>query len=127
MTTSGAIKSASYVTNSGLQGSLEAILPSQYGVDINATSWEIPPVFGWIKAKANNITTEAFASKFNLGIGLVAVVSKGCAAWKSIDGVVEIGMHEMFGSHKKKKIDIKLKILKLFSNFHRQSCFIKIG
>lgn len=91
LVTSGAIKSASYISISGLQGSLEAILPAQYRTDINVTSWEIPSVYGWIQAKAKKITAEAFANKFNLGIGLVAVVPKGCNSWKSIDGAVEIG------------------------------------
>lgn len=90
LVTSGAIKSASYISISGLQGSLEAILPAQYETEINVT-WEIPSVYGWIQAKANKITAEAFASKFNLGIGLVAVVPKGCNAWKTIDGAIEIG------------------------------------
>lgn len=91
MVTSGAIKSASYITNSGLQGSIEAILPNQFSAEINAESWQIPSVFGWIQAKASKLTTEILVNKFNLGIGLVAVVPKESTAWKSIDGAIEIG------------------------------------
>lgn len=91
MVTSGAIKSASYITNSGLQGSVEAIVPNQYAAEINAESWQIPSVFGWIQAKASKLTTEILANKFNLGIGLVAVVPKESTAWKSIEGAIEIG------------------------------------
>lgn len=91
LVTSGSIKSASYITNSGLQGSVEGILPNQFAAEINTTSWSIPSVYGWIQAKASKSTSEAFAHKFNLGLGLVAVVPKGCEAWKSIDGAVEIG------------------------------------
>lgn len=91
LVTSGAIKSASYITNTGLQGSVEALLPNQFAAEINAESWEIPTVFGWIQAKASKLTSEVLVSKFNLGIGLVAVVPKECSAWKSIDGAVEIG------------------------------------
>lgn len=98
LVTSGAIKSASYITNAGLQGSLEAILPTQYGTNVNVASWEIPSVFGWIQAKSGELTAEQFASKFNLGIGLVAVVPKDNDAWKSINGAVEIGNRSLFGS-----------------------------
>lgn len=91
LVTSGSIKSASYITFSGLQGSIESILPNQFAAEISTTSWSIPPVYGWIQAKASKLTSEVFAHKFNLGLGLVAVVPKGCEAWKSIDGAVEIG------------------------------------
>lgn len=91
LVTSGSIKSASYVTNSGLQGSIESILPSQFAAEIDATSWTVPSVYGWIQAKASKLTSEVLAQKFNLGLGLVAVVPKGCTAWKSVDGAVEIG------------------------------------
>lgn len=89
------IKSASYITTDGLKGSIGAILPSDFGAEINVESWTIPSIFGWIKAKANQINPEEFANKFNLGIGLVAVVPKGSTAWKSIDGAVEIGQFTM--------------------------------
>lgn len=102
LATSGAIKSASYITNSGLKGSLEDILPAQYGTEINvSSSWEIPSIFGWIHAKAKTITANEFASKFNLGIGLVAVVPKDNTAWKTIDGAVEIGEFKSIATHRK--------------------------
>lgn len=91
LVTSGVIKSASYITNSGLHGSVETILPDRFAAEISVDSWSIPPVFGWVRAKTSKTTADVFASKFNLGIGLVAIVQKGSTAWKSIDGVVEIG------------------------------------
>lgn len=91
---SGTIKSASYITNYGLLGSLESIIPNQFDAEINVTSWEVPPVFGWIQAKSSKFTADMLTSKFNLGIGLVAVVpSCQSMAWKSIDGAVEIGLY----------------------------------
>lgn len=95
LVTSALIKSASYIANDGLSGSIEAILPSDFDAEINVELWTIPSVFGWIKAKANQITPQEFANKFNLGIGLVAVAPKGSTAWKSIDGAVEIGQFSM--------------------------------
>lgn len=89
--TSGVIKSASYVTNFGLHGSIENILPKQFAADVNVDSWGIPAVFGWIHAKAPKLTPDILAKKFNLGIGLVAIVPKDSTAWKTIDGAVAIG------------------------------------
>lgn len=95
---SGDILSASYVTNrsssgdGGLSGSLQAILPPQdFAAEINVNSWEMPSMYGWIHANYNKLTSNVLASKFNLGIGLVAIVPNGSTAWKSIDGAVEIG------------------------------------
>lgn len=95
----GAILSASYVTNSnssndgGLSGSLHAILPPQnFAAEIDVNSWELPSMYGWIHTKSNKLTPTVLANKFNLGIGLVAIVPNGNTAWKSIDGAVEIGM-----------------------------------
>lgn len=86
------IKSASYVTNSGLQGSLDAILSDKHAAEIDVNSWKIPSIFGWIQAKIEKHTPETIASRLNLGIGLVMVVPKGSTEWKSIDGAIEIGL-----------------------------------
>lgn len=88
---SRAITSASYITNAGLVGSIESILPNGFAAEINV-DWNIPSVFGWLHAKADKLTPIVLASKFNLGIGLVAVVPKGSTHWKSIEGAVEIGI-----------------------------------
>lgn len=89
--TSGVIKAASYVTNTGLYGGIEALLPNGFAAEIDVNSWHIPNIFGWIQAKVNKTTADILASTFNLGIGLVVVVSNESTAWKSIDGAVEIG------------------------------------
>lgn len=95
---SGAILSASYVTTTnnsgdgGLGGSLQAILPPQdFAAEIDVNTWALPSVYGWMHAKSTKLTPSVLANKFNLGIGLVAVVPKGSTAWKAIDGAVEIG------------------------------------
>lgn len=96
---SGVILSASYVTNNnnsregGLNGSLQAILPPHgLAAEIDVNAWKLPSMYGWIHAKSTaKLTPALFASKFNLGIGLVAIVPNGSTAWKSIDGAIEIG------------------------------------
>lgn len=88
---SGTIKSASYVADAGLHGAIESILRIELGAEINANAWCIPQMFGWIQATARNSTTEILLNKFNLGIGLVAVVPKDSTDWKTIEGAIEIG------------------------------------
>lgn len=96
---SGAILSASYITNNnnsgngGLSGSLQAILPPHdFAAEIDVNTWSLPLMYAWIHAKSTDkLTPTVLANKFNLGLGLVAVVPKGSAAWKSIEGAVEIG------------------------------------
>lgn len=96
---SGAIVSASYIThnnnsgNGGLSGSLQAILPPQdFAAEIDVNTWSLPSMYGWIHAKSTDkLTPTALANKFNLGIGLVAVVPSRSTAWKSVNGAIEIG------------------------------------
>lgn len=95
LVTSGLIKSASYVTNSGLQGSLDAILSDNHAAEIDVNSWEIPSIFGWIQAKIGKHSPGTIASRLNLGMGLVMVVPKGSTEWKSIDGAIEIGLYSI--------------------------------
>lgn len=87
--------SASYVTNStgGLSGSLDAILPPQeFAAEIDVNAWSVPSMYGWIHTKSTRkLTPTALAGKFNLGIGLVAIVPHDSTAWQSIDGAIEIG------------------------------------
>lgn len=91
----GAILSASYVTDNGggLNGSLQAILPPKdFAAEIMVNAWTLPSMYGWLHAKSTaKFTPTILASKFNLGIGLVAIVPNGSTAWKSIDGAIEIG------------------------------------
>lgn len=93
--TSGVIKSASYITHSGLLGAIANVIPPQFGAEIETHSWTIPPVFGWIQSKSSQLTSETLTNHFNLGIGLVAVVPTGSAEWKSIEGAIEIGECEI--------------------------------
>lgn len=107
---SGAILSASYVTSNnnnggGLNGSLQSVLPPQdFAAEIDVNTWSLPSVYGWIHAKSTTkLTSTVLASKFNLGIGLVAIVPNGSTAWKSIDGAIEIGEVFFCAENKMKK------------------------
>lgn len=69
------IKGLSHVTGGGIIGNTKRILPKGLRLNINWNSWKIPAIFNLIQ-ETGNVPDEEMRSVFNLGIGLVAVVSK---------------------------------------------------
>ncbi|MEE2826636.1 MAG: phosphoribosylformylglycinamidine cyclo-ligase [Planctomycetota bacterium] len=63
-----------HVTGGGLAENIERILPEGVQVEIDASSWERPPIFEWLQENGNVATDEMFRV-FNMGIGLAVIVS----------------------------------------------------
>ncbi len=63
-----------HVTGGGLRENLERILPEGIRVIIDRDSWPVPPVFGWIQ-RLGQIDQAEMDRVFNMGVGLVLVVS----------------------------------------------------
>ena len=63
-----------HITGGGLFENLERILPDDKHAKIDRGSWEIPPVFPWIQ-NLGEIDDDEMERVFNMGIGLVFVVS----------------------------------------------------
>ncbi len=63
-----------HITGGGLQENLERILPKHVDVQIKKDSWPVLPVFSWLQQLGDIEDTE-MARVFNMGIGLVVVVS----------------------------------------------------
>ena len=76
------VKGFAHITGGGLVGNLPRILPLNTAAQIAKESWEIPPVFSLIQ-KGGRVSEKEMFSVFNMGIGLVAVVSA-----KSADAVL---------------------------------------
>ena len=63
-----------HITGGGLRDNLERILPSGTRAQIDEGSWPVPPVFPWLQ-RLGDIDDGEMAHVFNMGIGLVLVVS----------------------------------------------------
>lgn len=71
----------SHITGGGIVGNTKRILPEGLKLDVKWDSWERPPVYKLIK-EIGNVPEEDMQATFNLGIGLIAVVSES-----EVDGV----------------------------------------
>ncbi|WP_421773254.1 phosphoribosylformylglycinamidine cyclo-ligase [Gracilimonas sp.] len=84
----------SHITGGGIVGNTKRILPEGLKLDINWDSWERPPVYNLIQ-EIGNVPEDDMQATFNLGIGLIAVVSE-----EQVDTVKakakELGEEEVF-------------------------------
>jgi phosphoribosylformylglycinamidine cyclo-ligase len=63
-----------HITGGGLCENLERIVPEGARVVIDRGSWPVPPVFGWLQ-RLGEIDQAEMDRVFNLGVGMVLVVS----------------------------------------------------
>jgi phosphoribosylformylglycinamidine cyclo-ligase len=63
-----------HITGGGLRENLGRIVPATLRADIDDRAWPVPPVFSWLQ-KLGDIDDAEMARVFNMGIGLVLVVS----------------------------------------------------
>ncbi|GFZ92145.1 phosphoribosylformylglycinamidine cyclo-ligase [Okeania sp. KiyG1] len=68
------IHGMAHITGGGLPENLPRCLPKGMSIDIDKSSWDIPPIFKWISA-VGNVEEEAMFNTFNMGIGFVVLVS----------------------------------------------------
>ncbi|GJQ62594.1 MAG: phosphoribosylformylglycinamidine cyclo-ligase [Melioribacteraceae bacterium] len=68
------IHAFSHITGGGMIGNTKRVLPEGLSLNINWNAWELPAIFKLI-AETGKISHEEMRKVFNLGIGLVAIVS----------------------------------------------------
>ncbi|XP_053690579.1 trifunctional purine biosynthetic protein adenosine-3 [Sabethes cyaneus] len=86
----GKVKALAHITGGGLIENIPRVLPSDLAVQIDANSFTILPVFGWLAANGNVSDLEMLRT-FNCGIGMILVVPAEDKTWeslKSFDGSV---------------------------------------
>lgn len=70
----GIIKGLVHITGGGLLENIPRILPKGTAVKINSGSWPVLPVYN-LMAKIGNVASREMYRTFNMGIGMVVVVS----------------------------------------------------
>jgi phosphoribosylformylglycinamidine cyclo-ligase len=71
----GLLKGAAHITGGGITDNTPRILPKGLGVRIDRGSWPVPPIFELLR-KIGDIAEDDWRRTFNLGIGMIFVVSK---------------------------------------------------
>jgi len=71
----GVIKGLAHITGGGLIDNLPRILPANCDAIIDTKSWRVPRIFQVLK-KSGNIDPQEIYQVFNMGVGMVAVVSE---------------------------------------------------
>ncbi len=64
-----------HITGGGLRENLSRILPNGTQAVLEKTSWPVPPVFSWLQ-RLGEVEDAEMERVFNMGIGLVLVVSE---------------------------------------------------
>jgi phosphoribosylformylglycinamidine cyclo-ligase len=70
----GVVHGIAHITGGGLHENLGRILPAGIGVTIDRGSWPVAPVFTWLQ-QLGDVDADEMYRVFNMGIGLVLVVS----------------------------------------------------
>ena len=70
----GGVHALAHITGGGLTENVPRVLPDGLGVDIDLSSWSLPPVFAWL-ADAGGLAQNEMLKTFNAGIGMVVVVA----------------------------------------------------
>ncbi len=68
------IKGMAHITGGGFKGNIARILPAGTQAVIDTTSWVVPPLFRLL-ARLGNIAREEQYRTFNMGIGMVIILS----------------------------------------------------
>ena len=90
----GMIRGLAHITGGGLIDNIPRVLPKNCDAVIDTRRWRVPEIFKFIGEKGN-IDREEMYQVFNMGIGMVAVVSQRNAANASkILGAKVIGQIE---------------------------------
>ena len=71
----GILKGLAHITGGGLIDNLPRILPKNCDAVIDTRSWNVPRIFQILQAKGRIKRAEMY-QVFNMGIGLVAIVSE---------------------------------------------------
>ena len=89
---SGGIKGLVHITGGGFLENIPRILPEGVSVEINRGTWPELPIFGMMQ-RLGNVSDQEMFRTFNMGIGMVAMCSKGSEVQviEHLSGCFDIG------------------------------------
>ena len=70
----GLLKGAAHITGGGISDNTPRMLPRGLAVEIDTSTWKVPPVFELLRS-IGNIPAGDYRRTFNLGIGMIAALS----------------------------------------------------
>ena len=73
-----------HITGGGLSENIIRVIPEALGLEIDATSWTLPPVFDWLQREGSVADSEMWRT-FNCGIGFVLVLAPDQLAALEVD------------------------------------------
>lgn len=75
----GLVKGMAHITGGGLTENIPRMLPIGLAAQVDVSAWPLSEAFSWFK-RSGAISTEEFVRVWNVGIGMVLVVSRDKAA-----------------------------------------------
>jgi phosphoribosylformylglycinamidine cyclo-ligase len=73
------IHAMAHITGGGLTENIIRVVPEGLGLDIDASSWTLPPLFQWLQKEGAVADSEMWRT-FNCGIGFVLIAAKDSVA-----------------------------------------------
>jgi len=72
------VKGLAHITGGGISGNLKRIIPEGLSAIVTKDSWEVPPLFNFLQ-QGEHVDEDEMYRAFNMGIGMIAVVSEADA------------------------------------------------
>ncbi|MEA2103679.1 MAG: phosphoribosylformylglycinamidine cyclo-ligase [Candidatus Cloacimonadota bacterium] len=69
------INGLAHITGGGIPGNLKRIITDGFSAEVDKSLWKIPSIFRFLQ-DAGNVSEKEMFSTFNMGIGMIAIVSK---------------------------------------------------
>lgn len=73
------IKALAHITGGGISENIPRVMPENTVANINLDSWQLPPLFNWLRS-SGNIANDEMLRTFNCGAGMVLVVDSAHAS-----------------------------------------------
>jgi phosphoribosylformylglycinamidine cyclo-ligase len=71
----GRIKGMAHITGGGITENLPRVLPHGTSAVVDASAWEIPPIFRWLQ-RNGQVPIDDMMRTFNMGVGLIIVTAR---------------------------------------------------